>query len=114
MDKQVIEHLQTTHLAVWKEKNREKRDQLMATIYAQQIKMYDKDFILQGTKEISEFIDKLQRDPEFDFKAAKPMEAVQNGLRLFWNIQTGQGLLKGMDFFILEEGKVLQLYAFME
>lgn len=109
-----IQQLQQTHLAVWNEKNRSRRDDMMATIYAADISMYDPSFILNGIKEISDFIDKVQQDPQFDFKITKPVDTAQHGARLFWTIKTAQGLLTGMDFFILEQEKVKHLYVFMD
>jgi hypothetical protein len=101
-------------LAGWNERDRSKRDRMLSEIYAADIQMYDPDIILNGITEISDFIDKVQTYPAFDFKAAGPMEHTQNGARLFWTIQTKQGTLKGMDFFILENGKVAHLYVFIE
>jgi hypothetical protein len=114
MDMRTIDGFQETHLAVWNERDRQKRDSMMTNIYAGNIKMYDKDFILTGHKEISDFIDKLQADPSFDFNATKTLEYVQNGARLFWNIKTSQGLLTGMDYFTLEGGKAIGIHAFMD
>ena len=117
MDARFLQTLQESHLSVWNERDRTKRDELIKTIYAEDIKMCDKDFIFHGIKEISDFIDKLHtQDPQFHFSPARDMEASQNGIRLFWNIRMGQepGLMTGMDFFLVEEGKVVLLYVFMD
>lgn len=114
MDAQLINNLQNVHVAAWNEKDRVKRDGLLKTIYADDVKMYDKDFILLGIEEISDFIEKLQKDADFQFSAAKPIEFVQNGLRFYGHIRTGKGMLNSMDFFIIENNKVLHLYAFMD
>jgi hypothetical protein len=114
MDAQWIKNLQETHIAAWNEKDRAKRDSLIATIYADDMKMYDKDFVLHGSSEVSGFIDKVLADPKFDFTVTKPLELTQNGARLFWHIQTSEGVLTGMDFFIIENKKVTQLYVFMD
>ena len=115
MDAQSVEHLQQTHLIVWNEKSRTKRDSLIATIYAENIKMYDKDFILTGRKEISDFIDKLfAGDPNFHFAAAEAMLPVQYGIRFPWTIQTGGQLLKVMDFFVLELVILAHMYVFLD
>src|SRR3989337_2080943 len=114
MDAQLLKTLQEVHVAAWNERDRAKRDELIQTIYAADIKMYDKDFILRGQEEVSNFIGKLQsEDPDFHFSAAKPIDSTQNGARLYGRIQTGQGVLHSMDFFILEAGKALHLYVFM-
>ena len=113
MDSELITVLEHTHLAVWNERNRTQRDSMMGEIYADEIKMYDPNLTLNGVKDVSDFIDKVQADPAFDFKATQPMERVQNGARLFWTITTEKGPLTGMDFFILENEKVTQLYVFI-
>lgn len=114
MDDHSMKNFQSTHLAVWNERNREKRDHLIQTIYSDTIVMYDRDFILTGNKEVSDFIDKVQQDPLFDFKMIKPIEVAQDGARLFWSIQTGQGLLTGMDFFIFKDKKAVSIHVFMD
>lgn len=117
MDAQSMTHLQQTHTAVWNEKDRTTRDALMQTIYADDIKMYDKDFILTGITAVSDFIDKLfAGDDKFTFTVTKPMESTQHGARLYWTIRTGPqpNVLTGMDFFIVENEKVAHLFVFMD
>lgn len=114
MDAQLFMNLQEVHVAAWNEKDRETRDRLLETIYAQHVRMYDKDLLLNGLEAVSDFIDKLQQDPEFYFSAAKPIENVQNGARFYGQIRTGAGLLQSMDFFVLENGKVVHLFAFLD
>ena len=117
MDAQSMTTLQQTHTTVWNEKDRSKRDALMQTIYADDIKMYDKDFILTGIAAVSDFIDKLfAGDDTFNFAVAKPIESAQNGARLYWNIRTGPqpNILTGMDFFVVENDKVAHLFVFMD
>jgi hypothetical protein len=108
-----LKKLQNAHLAAWNEKDRTKRDELLNSIYADDIKMYDKDFILNGTTEISDFIQKLQGDPKFLFSAVADIENLQNSARLYGHILTSEGMLNSMDFFILENGKAKHYYAFM-
>jgi len=108
-----LEKLQQAHLAAWNEKDRTKRDELLKSIYADDIKMYDKEFVLNGTTEISDFIQKLQNDPKFFFSAAANIEELQNSARLYGHIRTSEGTLNSMDFFILENGKARHYYAFM-
>jgi len=108
-----LKELQKAHLAAWNEKDRAKRDALLNSIYAEDIAMYDKEFILNGTAEISDFIQKLQADPKFLFSAAADIEELQNSARLYGHIRTSEGMLKSMDFFIMENGKARHYYAFM-
>jgi hypothetical protein len=115
MDAQLIATLEKTHIALWNEKDPAHRQQLADTIYSHDIKMYDKDFILTGISEVLGFINKLlTEDPCFTFRATKPLQAAQNGVRLFWHIRTGSADLTGMDFFVLQNNKVQDLYVFMD
>jgi hypothetical protein len=115
MSAHFVKDLQEIHVAAWNEKEENKRIDLLRKIYAEDVKMYDKDFILQSLKEVSGFIGKLiAEDPEFHFSAAKPIDPLQNGARFYGHIQTSQGMLNSMDFFLIEDEKVKHLYAFME
>ena len=117
MDTQSMNTLQQTHTAVWNEKDRTTRDDLMQTIYADDMKMYDKDFILTGIAAVSDFIDTLLAgDANFTFTVSKPMESTQNGARLYWDIRTGPqpNVLTGMDFFVVENEKIAHLFVFMD
>lgn len=115
MDVKLLEELQNVHVAAWNEKNTEKREELLRKIYADDVKLYDKGFILHNLKEVSDFVGKLlAEDPMFNFSAAKPIEALQNSARFFGHIRTSAGMLNSMDFFLIEKGKVQHLYAFME
>jgi hypothetical protein len=104
--------LQQAHVAAWNERDRAKRG-LLNSIYADDITMYDTGFVLNGTAQISDFIQKLHGDPEFQFSSAGEIEPLQNSARLSGRIRTGKGALNSMDFFILDNGKVKQYYAFM-
>jgi len=115
MDIKGAEYLQKIHVIAWNEKDATKRKELLEEIYAHDIKMYDKDFILEGLDAVSEFIGKLiEGDPAFSFEAAQPIEPLQNSARLFGKIQTSEEILRSMDFFLIENDKVKDLYAFME
>ncbi|MCG2616761.1 nuclear transport factor 2 family protein [Terrimonas sp. NA20] len=113
----LITTLQETHLAIWNERDRLKRDALMAEVYAPAITMYDPHVVFHGLSEISDFIGKIQsEDPDFVFTAARPMEQVQDGVRFHWYIQLkkDQPPMTGIDFFLLQDGKVEKLYVFMD
>ena len=117
MDSQLINKLQENHVAAWNERDREKRDSLLRTIYAEDIKMYDPNSIFQSLSEISDLIGTLHtEDPDFQFSAAKPIEFTQNGARLYGNIGTKENpnAMRSMDFFIIENGKAKHLYVMME
>lgn len=115
MDIKVLTELQTTHVAAWNEKDVAKRIALLRQIYAEDIKMCDKEFVLEGLQAVSDFIGSLiTGDAAFHFAAAKPIESLQDSARLSGHIKTSGGMLSSMDFFLLEQGKVKHLYAFME
>ncbi|WP_200942715.1 nuclear transport factor 2 family protein [Dyadobacter sp. Leaf189] len=108
MDTLFAEILQENHVAAWNERDREKRDILLKTIYADDIKMYDQDTVFQSLAEVSDFIGKLYaQDPDFLFSAAQPMNFTQNGARLYGHIGTKEkpDIMQSMDFFIIENGK---------
>ena len=115
MDNTFFTELQNTHVAAWNEKDAATRIKLLEKIYKDDIVMYDKDSVFTGLKTISDFIGKLiTEDPAYHFAAAKPIEPLQNSARFYGNIQTSGGLLDSMDFFLIENGKVERLYAFLE
>jgi hypothetical protein len=117
MDDQFIKTLQENHVAAWNERDRDKRDSLLKTVYAENIRMYDPNSILQNLAEVSDFIGTLHtQDPDFYFSVAKPIDATQNGVRLYGHIGTKAkpAMLSSMDFFIIENGKAAHLYVFME
>ena len=76
--------------------------------------MYDKEFILNGLEEVSDFIGKLHaEDDRFFFSALSPIEFIHNGGRFYGKIQTREGVLNSMDFFVVENDKVVTIYAFL-
>ncbi|TDX93068.1 nuclear transport factor 2 family protein [Chryseobacterium daecheongense] len=111
----LFDQLQELHIAAWNEKDIKKREEFLKKIYADDVKMYDNEFILEGLKAVSDFIGKLiAEDPAYTFSAVKHIEPLQNSARLFGRIQTGKGTLNSMDFFLTENDKVKHLYAFIE
>ncbi|MBE9463827.1 nuclear transport factor 2 family protein [Dyadobacter subterraneus] len=117
MDAQFLKTFQENHVAAWNERNREKRDKLLKTIYAEDIKMYDPNSIIQSLAEVSDFIGMLQvQDPDFYFSVAKTIDSTQNGARLYGNIGTKEkpDIMNSMDFFLIENDKATHLYVFME
>lgn len=111
----LFSELQAKHVAAWNEKDAIKRDELLKNIYADDIKMYDRELTLVGLKAVSDFIGKLiAEDPAYKFSAVKPIDPLQKTARLFGQIVTSGGVLNSMDFFVIENGKVANLYAFLE
>jgi hypothetical protein len=115
MDNKLFTELQATHVAAWNEKDVTRRYELLTSIYADDIRMYDKEMTLEGLKAVSDFIGKLiAEDPAFKFSAVKPIDPLQHTARLYGQIETSGGMLNSMDFFVIANGKVAQLYAFLE
>ena len=117
MDQEFIKTFQENHVAAWNERDRKKRDTLLRTVYAENIKMYDPHTILQSLAEVSDFIGSLHsQDPDFYFSAARPIEVTQNGARLYGHIGTKENpnAMSSMDFFIIENGKAAHLYVMIE
>lgn len=115
MENEIFKVLQETHVAAWNEKDTKKREALLREIYAEDIKMYDSEAAYSGIQAVSDFIGKLLHDdPLFNFSALTPLEALHNGARLYGQIRTAGGMLHSMDFFLVEDGKVKQLFAFLQ
>ena len=114
MTPQQLKEFKETHIDGWNERDRSKRDALLSKIYAQDIKMYDEKSIYDGLKAISDFVGILHaQDPDFHFYSDNAMEPNQDSIRFFGKIRTGQGILSSMDFFLIENGKAVHLYAFL-
>ena len=114
MNTNLVQQLQDIHVKAWNEKEATKRLELLQIIYAEDIKMYDRDLIIEGLTGIADFIATLiSEDPAYSFAMASPLETLQNSARLYGHIQTSGGPLNSMDFFLIEDGKVKHLYAYM-
>lgn len=110
-------NLQEKHVAGWNEKDAEKRLEILSEIYSESILFHDKNFTLNGIREVSDFIGKLfSDDPNFTFSASRDIEFAQNGARLFGKIVTGAkpDVFESMDFFIIKDDKVAELYVYMD
>ncbi|MEO3408439.1 nuclear transport factor 2 family protein [Mucilaginibacter sp. CAU 1740] len=100
MNEETFSQLQELHVIAWNEKDMSKRDEMLRKIYADDIRMYDREFTFNGLRSASDFIGQLiAEDPAYKFSAAKLIEPLQNSARLFGHIQTAGGLLNSMDFF---------------
>jgi len=117
MDIEFIKTFQENHVAAWNERDREKRDNLLRTVYAENIRMYDPNSVLKSLAEVSDFIGVIHsNDPDFYFSAARSMDVTQNGARLYGHIGTRENpdIINSMDFFIIENGKAVHLYVMMD
>ena len=89
----------------------------MAQTYASDIQMIDSHFIANGTSEINGFINSLQqKNPSGKFSMRKQIDAHHNVARLYWKFgeDGNKPAVTGMDFFVLENGKVQKLYVFVD
>lgn len=103
------------HLAIWNEKNLSKRNVLMNQVYAPNIEMVDRHFVATGYNEINEFVNSLQqKNPDYKFRTIK-LETHHNIARLFWQVgsTTRPNAVSGMDLFVIQNGKIQQLYVFV-
>lgn len=104
------------HLALWNEQDVVHREVIMKEIYSDQITMVDRHFIAQGHQEVDGFIKDLQqKNPDFKFSHVKPLDAHHNVARLYWQVgnKKNPAVVTGMDLFVIEQGKVKQLYVFV-
>ncbi|MCJ8208816.1 nuclear transport factor 2 family protein [Mucilaginibacter sp. RS28] len=107
--------LEKIHLKAWNEKDPLERHELLKTTYADDIRLYDENMILDGLDAVSDLIGKLiTEDPAYKFEVVESIEPLQNGARLYGHINTSGGLMDSMDFFIMSDGKVKHLYAFIK
>ncbi|QES90250.1 VOC family protein [Rhizosphaericola mali] len=112
-----IRSLVEKHLAIWNERNTQKRTSLMAQVYADNIEMVDSHFIANGQKEINGFVNDLQeKSPTARFTHIKAINVNHNVARLFWQNGTPEhpDAVTGMDLFVFENGKVVRLYVFVD
>ncbi|TDW46649.1 catechol 2,3-dioxygenase-like lactoylglutathione lyase family enzyme [Flavobacterium sp. 270] len=112
-----IKSLVELHLAIWNEKDLNKRDDLMKKVYAENIQMVDSHFIANGYKEINGFVDGLQKKSlKSRFSPVKAVDVNHNIARLYW--QNGPAekpdAVTGMDLFVFENGKAVKLYVFVD
>lgn len=112
-----IRSLVESHLAIWNEKDLKKRKNLIEKVYADNIEMVDSHFIANGHKEINEFIDGLQKkSPSSKFSIIKEIDVNHNTARLYWKHSSSEKTdsVTGMDLFVLENGKIVKLYVFLD
>lgn len=105
------------HLILWNEQDKSKRKKIMTEIYAPDIEMVDRHFVAKGREQVDSFITGLQKkSPDFRFSHSKPIDTHHNIARMYWQVGNAAhpAAVNGMDFFVLENGKVKKLYVFVE
>jgi hypothetical protein len=105
------------HLNLWNERDKNKRKKILNDIYAPDIEMVDRHFVARGRDQIDAFIADLQKkSPDFRFSHAKPVDTHHNIARMYWQVGNAAhpAAVTGMDFFVVENGKVKKLYVFVE
>jgi catechol 2,3-dioxygenase-like lactoylglutathione lyase family enzyme len=109
ISKAQLQQLVTTHLQIWNNKGAASRLKELKTLYADDVLFVDASYVSMGLTGVNDFISKLQKEhPGFKFTQAK-VDANHNAVRLYWNY----GVVKGMDFMIVENGKISSLHAFL-
>ena len=111
-----IQTLIKQHLLIWNEKNQAKRDTLMNQVYAQNIEMIDRHFVATGYHEINGFVNNLQqKNPDYRFRTIK-LDTHHNIARLYWKVgsKAKPNAVSGMDLFVIQNGKIQQLYVFVD
>jgi len=111
-----ISSLVERHLLLWNEQDADKRKTILNDIYAADIEMVDRHFIAVGREEVEGFIVGLhQKNPDFRFSHAKPINIHHNIARMFWQVgnEAKPDAVTGMDLFVIENGKVQKLYVFV-
>jgi hypothetical protein len=109
--------LTENHLALWNERDANKRPEIMEKIYSADIEMIDRHFIAAGHKQVEGFVIGLhEKNLEGRFLPTRPIEFHHNIIRMFW--QSGPpskpDAATGMDLFVIENGKVEKLYVFVD
>lgn len=105
------------HIALWNERDAQKRAEIAGKIYAPDIEMVDRHFTAIGHGKIDSFIRDLQlKNPGAHFTHQKAIDAHTNLGRMFWQFGTENkpDMVTGMDLFVLENGKVKKLYVFVD
>lgn len=116
LSSEAIKSLVEQHLTLWNEHDPAKRKQIMQAIYAPDLEMVDRHFIANGYEQVDGFIQDLQKkSPDFRFTHAKPIDTHHNVARLFWQVgsKAKPDAVTGMDLFVIENGKVVKMYVFV-
>jgi hypothetical protein len=105
------------HIALWNEANASLHSALISSLYAPEIEMIDSYFKAAGHDGIRNAIAGFRANrPGSQFTKAKPIDYHHNIIRLYWyngpKDQPDAG--SGMDLFVVEEGKVVKLYVFVD
>jgi hypothetical protein len=104
-------------LAMWTEPNREARRAAIESHFEEHVRFFDADGEFAGLDGVEAFSDSLQsRFPGARFALARPPQMLGGSIRAFWHFGPAgkPQAVTGMDFVILNAGRVHTLYAFLD
>jgi hypothetical protein len=102
---------------VWTETDSEARRAVIESHFAEDVRFFDPDGEFSGFDGIEAFSDSLQsRFPGARFALAGPPQMVGGAIRAFWQFGPAENprAATGMDFVLLNGGRVQALYAFLD
>lgn len=111
MDSDEATRFMTELLAIWTETDGVSRRASIEAHYQPDIRFTDLDGEFVGYEALETFSDSLQaRFPGEQFELVGHPDTLGDAVRAYWNL----GPVSGMDFALLEDGKVRALYAFIQ
>jgi hypothetical protein len=90
---------------------------LTENIYADNIQVIDPEIILNGRKEVDEFINGLlNQHPGFEFSAVKAIETHHGMAILSWQFgpSSKPDTITGQDLFTITNGKISKILVFVD
>jgi len=105
------------HLQFWNQRDGAKRDKVYGEVYAENLAFVDHHFVANGRAEVTAFVNDLQKkNPSWSFRPAKPIVYHHNMVRLYWQFGPASkpDTVTGMDFFVVENGKVQTIYVILD
>jgi hypothetical protein len=101
--------------SMWVEPDTTRRRAAIQELFHPDIRFFDHDGEFSGYDGLIAFSDALQkRFPTARFQLLSPPVVLGDAVRAYWRFGTDQGGVTGMDFIILDGGKVRTLYAFVD
>ena len=111
MDSDDVTQFMTELLAIWTEADLVSRRASIESHYHPDIRFTDLDGDFVGYQALEAFSDSLQaRFPGEQFEMIGHPDTLGDAVRAYWQF----GPVSGMDFALLEGGKVRALYAFVQ
>ena len=102
---------------MWTETDAEARRAAIESHFEDDVQFFDADGQFVGFEGIESFSDSLQsRFPDARFALVRPPQMIGGAIRAFWQFGPAEKpqAVTGMDFVLLEGGRVRTLYAFLD